>query len=788
MNLFDLFATLSLDSSEYEKGLDGAERSASTLGSKIGGAVSTIAKVSAAALGVAATGVTAITKSAVGSYSNYQQLVGGVETLFGDFASVVLEDADQAFKTAGMSANQYMETTIQSAAAMINSLDGDQAKAAELMSMSITDMADNVNKMGTTMEAVQNAYRGFSRGNFTMLDNLALGFAGTKEGMQQLLDKAHEISGIEYDISSYSDMVEAIHVVQTEMGITGTTSKEAADTISGSAASVGAAWKNLVTNLAVEGADMEGLINALMSAIETTLNNIIPTIERVLKNLGSTVQKFAPTLVNAFVGLLSSSLPNIVKIAQGLLTALSQALVSNADLLIQTGFDIMLMLMDSILQGGNDLSGMVGSLIESIGTWIYEYSSVIVDDIVGIILLIAQTIVDNVPVFAENIALVITELAEVLTNPDNAAALLMAALTIIQTIAQSMLDNVGTLIDSVLVVIDNIIAFIVENLPAFMDTAVQIIMALVDGFIKALPSLLDYLPKIIDSIVTTLLTMIDKIVETGVTLLTALLQRLPYILSVIAAKMPEIITSIVNALTDLIPTIISTGVVLLTALVENMPEILRTIADHLPDIITSIVDGLTDMLPTIVQAGVDLFVALIHNLPEIITEIVNALPEIISAIVSGIIGAIPELWQAGKDLIQGLWNGINNAKEWLREKISGFFGGVVDSIKAFFGIKSPSKLFADIGEMLDRGLAKGVEDYADLAVSAAEDMANEVYGVTDRDYDFTASADADEAPAWRKNAPVINVYGAEGQDVNELADVISERLAFTYNQEQAVWA
>ena len=208
-----------LDDSGLDKEVDKTE---SKLSSKFGSAAKGLAAgVGAAAVGAVAAGTSAViglVKTASDAYGDFEQLSGGIETLFGDSADTVMQNAEKAFKTAGMSMNDYMETSIQSAAALINSLDGDQAEAARLMDMSITDMSDNVNKMGTDMEAVQNAYRGFSRGNFTMLDNLALGFAGTKEGMQQLLDAAQQISGVEYDISSYSDIVEAIHVVQTEMG------------------------------------------------------------------------------------------------------------------------------------------------------------------------------------------------------------------------------------------------------------------------------------------------------------------------------------------------------------------------------------------------------------------------------------------------------------------------------------------------------------------------------------------------------------------------------------------
>lgn len=440
-----------------------------------------------------------------------------------------------------------------------------------------------------------------------------------------------------------------------------------------------------------------------------------------------------------------------------------------------------------------EMPGLVDAgarLLTSLGQGILENLPTLAESMLQIVQTLGEKLIEDLPVFAETLTEVIAQIALLLSNPDTLGALLTTMLTIMQTLAQAIIDNVPTLIETTMTVLNNIIAFIAENLPLFVTTATQIIMALVDGFIQELPALLAYLPTIITSIVDTLLTMIPFIVEAGVSLLTALVQKLPYIIDEIVKKVPEIVDSIVAALKDLIPTLVETGVVLLVALVENMPSILHTITEALPVIITSIVNGLTELLPVLVNAGVDLFVALIHNLPEIIVQIVNALPEIISAIVGGLGDLMPEIWNAGLNLIKGLWQGISDAAAWLREKISGFFGGVVNSIKAFFGIKSPSKLFAGIGEMLDRGLAKGIEDYSGVAVGAVEDMANDVYDAADQDYDFTATGnvDANGNSVGKWNAPIINVYGAEGQDVNELAEIVSEKIAFTYSQEQAVWA
>lgn len=228
-------------------------------------------------------------KQAVEGFAQYEQLVGGMETLFKDSSKTMLDYASQAYKTAGMSANEYLATATQFSAALIKSTGGDTAKAAEQANKAIIQMSDNANKMGTNIEDIQNAYRGFAKQNFTMLDNLSLGYAGTKEGMQELLKDAEAISGIKYDISSYSDMVDAIGVVQDELGITGTTAKEASETIEGSVNSMKAAWADWLTGLADPDADMDQLTQNLVSSISTALANVVPVVGTLFSNLGSTL-------------------------------------------------------------------------------------------------------------------------------------------------------------------------------------------------------------------------------------------------------------------------------------------------------------------------------------------------------------------------------------------------------------------------------------------------------------------------------------------------------------------
>lgn len=365
MNAYEIFAKLGIDASKYYKGLGEAGKAGESFAGKMKDMLGTVAKVSTAAVSAAATGIGAIVKQSVSAYADYEQLVGGVETLFGESAKKVIADAEQAYKTAGMSMNEYMETSIQSAAALINSLDGDQAKAADLMNMSIVDMSDNVNKMGTTMEAVQNAYRGFSRGNFTMLDNLALGFAGTKEGMQELLDKAKELSGVEYDISSYADIVQAIHTVQDAMGITDTTKLEAEKTISGSISSAKSAWRNLITEMGKSDGDIKKAFENLSESIGVVYKNIEPRVMQTITNVGDIISEAAPEISRAISTLIPKLVPTLMTSGASLVSSLAKGFAQAIPSLLDAGISIMAQI-NNALRGDGDSTGVLKDIAKDI--------------------------------------------------------------------------------------------------------------------------------------------------------------------------------------------------------------------------------------------------------------------------------------------------------------------------------------------------------------------------------------------------------------------------------------
>lgn len=318
--------------------------------SKAGNAAKTAGKVIGAGFVAAGAAIGVIGTKAVKAYADFEQLVGGVDTLFKDSSAKVQKYADDAYMAAGLSANQYMDTITSFSASLLQSLGNDTEKAAEYGNQAVIDMSDNANKMGTDMQSIQNAYQGFAKQNYTMLDNLKLGYGGTKEEMQRLLRDAEKISGIKYDISSFADITQAIHVIQTEMGITGTTAEEAATTIQGSLGMVKASWENLMVGLADPNADFDKLFDDFLKSVETLGDNLSPVIERVLNSMSETIKKKAP--------LIAEKIPEMTeKILPGLLDAAAELAFS----LAETAPETFQKVVDAI---GDVLDGIGGKLSE----------------------------------------------------------------------------------------------------------------------------------------------------------------------------------------------------------------------------------------------------------------------------------------------------------------------------------------------------------------------------------------------------------------------------------------
>lgn len=468
MDVFDLFAKISLDYSEYEKGLKNAKSSASGLTGlfgKVGSAASTVgkgifnvatnvAKVSVAATTAGATAISALTGLAISSYADYEQLVGGVETLYKTSADKVQQYAADAYKTAGLSANEYMNTATTFAASLVSSLGGDTEQAAELANTAISDMSDNSNKMGTAMSSIQDAYNGFAKQNYTMLDNLKLGYGGTKTEMQRLLDDANKLNAAQgnytnYTINSYADVVSAIHDVQNAMGITGTTSKEASTTIQGSVNATKSAWSNLVTGIADDNANFGQLISNFVDSATTAASNIIPRIEVALNGVAKLIESLVPPIMAELPSLIETVLPQLAQSAVNIVQTLVTGISANEAQLI-----------DSAIQ-----------IITVLGNGIYQMLPTVAQSALQIILTLVSKLNENLPQMLDTAGQMLIAFVEGVSEhlPD----IMLAAASIVETLLTYFIEHLPDIVEGAMQMGDAVIDGIIDGISAAWDSLVS---------------------------------------------------------------------------------------------------------------------------------------------------------------------------------------------------------------------------------------------------------------------------------------------------------------------------
>lgn len=484
MELFKIFGRIAVNNEEAHRELANttgkAKEASEKIGKFFGSVAKTVGKASLAAIGAAATGIAALTKSAVENYAQYEQLVGGVETLFKDSSAKVLEYANNAYKTAGLSANDYMETVTSFSASLLQSLGGDTEKAAEIGNMAVIDMADNANKMGSSMESIQNAYAGFAKQNYTMLDNLKLGYGGTKEEMQRLIDDANALNAAQgnmtkYSIDSYADIVSAIHDVQTEMGITGTTAQEAATTIQGSLASTKAAWDNWLTGT--------GSIDALVGTVVNSAGLLAKAIGDILPSLTTGISQLFAQLAPEIPPLINQLLPSIIDSITTLISSLGEQLPSILATILPviTGSapQIINTLITALISSLPIIVSSAGQLILALAAGISQSLPTLIPTIVDVVLQIVMTLVENVNLLVDAAVNLISALAEGLIA---ALPILIAqAPTIIAKLVQELIAAAPQLLLSAAEIVVQIVSGIADNLFALGKSAGEIITTIVEG-------------------------------------------------------------------------------------------------------------------------------------------------------------------------------------------------------------------------------------------------------------------------------------------------------------------
>ena len=440
----------------------GAEKDIKGLSSKLGSLTKTGAVAITGLVTAASAAVGALAGISVKQYAEFEQLVGGVETLFKDSSNLVMDYANNAYKTAGLSANAYMSTITGFTASLLQGLGGDTKKAAEIGNQAVTDMSDNANKMGTAMEMIQNAYQGFAKQNYTMLDNLKLGYGGTKEEMQRLLVDASKLSGMEYSIGNFSDIIEAIHVIQTELGITGTTAKEASSTIEGSFNSMKSAWSNVLTGMSDDSADFDTLVGNLVESIGKFGDNILPRVKIAIGGITKLFNSVLPELVN-------SGVDTIKNLISGIQSGLPE--------LINTAISIVMSLVDGIIEILPMLLEVGLQAIIALGQGIAQNLPTLIPTLVNLIISMCDMIIENLPLIFN------------------------VAIDIIMALVQGLVTALPTLISEVPRIINEFSNAIYSALPQILKAGVDILLMLIKGLIDSIPTLIANIPQIIMAIV-----------------------------------------------------------------------------------------------------------------------------------------------------------------------------------------------------------------------------------------------------------------------------------------------
>lgn len=729
MNVFDLSARIGLNSDDYDKGLSNAESAFSKVASGIKNGIGTIAKVTAAGFTAAATGIAALSKQAIESYADYEQLVGGVETLFKDSADKVQEYANEAYKTAGMSANEYMETVTGFSASLLQSLGGDTEKAADKANQALIDMSDNANKMGSDMEMIKNAYAGFAKQNYTMLDNLKLGYGGTKQEMERLLADAEKFSGIKYNIESYADVIDAIHVIQTEMGVTGTTAKEAASTISGSLGMMKSSWQNLITGIADDTQDFDSLVNNFVDSVDTVAQNIMPRVEQAMSGVGKLVEKLVPTIIERIPDLLENTLPALTESALKVLGTIGQALIDNSDQLLL----YVVTLLDDVWNAIADSDVSTEGLSKFI-----------------------ETLAKRIPQISSNITMIalqlVRKLSEALQNSDSVDEITRGFIAIFYDVSETIALGIPEIAEAAFSLVKKIGQGIIDNLPWLMEDMILLVEELADYIAEAAPEMMPQIVSLVMEIAEMLTDpdTLTSLLDSALKIILALAEGLLYSLPELLKKIPVIIENLKKALID-------AGPMLGKAAVE---------------LVGMLAAGLVEAIPAAIKA---------------LMQIHEAIIETIYSWGSGLFNAIKESWQ---EAWKALTPYLTMAKTWGNHLIENFIGGikqkwedlkksvsdVAQTVKDFLGFSEPKKgplsnFHTYAPDMMDL-YSKGIKENAGKLTASLE---TSLAGVSD----FFQPDNARTATTAATNIFNINISSdaiASDYDAYRAAQRISEEL------------
>ena len=641
-------------------------------------------------------------KQAITSYADYEQLSGGVETLFKDSADVVKNYSQQAYKTAGLSANEYMETITSFSASLIQGLGGDTKKASEIGNMAIIDMSDNANKMGTSMEMIQNAYQGFAKDNFTMLDNLKLGYGGTAGEMARLINetgvmgKSFKATAKNVKDVPFDKMVEAIHKVQEQMGITGTTSLEASETISGSVNSMKASWQNLLTGIADENQEIGPLVDQFVDSVATSWDNLKPRIKQTvdgIKEIIATIWEKLPEI--------GEEIPEL----KPLITAL-QFIVDNGPVIIST--------LAGIVAGltAFKVAGMITTLVTGFQTFFATIKA-------GQGIMAALNVVMAANPFGL-IALAVAGLVTAfITLWNTSEGFRNFWIGLWENIKSAFMTVKDALVTFFTETIPNAFNSFVEKVTSIKDTVVnfftETIPNAISSFIQSTIAFFMQLPARIGEIINNVLTIVNNlpyligfalgqvignIINFGKTVADWVKTNIPIIIENIVTFFSELPSKIWTWLSNAYQRISSWGASVKSKAIEVGTNFLNSVINFFKELPSKIWTWLSNAIDKVKQFGSNMTERAKEGARNTLNAVVNGLQELPNRVLS-----------IGRNVVEGLWNGISNAGGWIRQKVGDFARGILDGMKNALGIHSPSQVFADVvGKNIALGIGEGFTD------------------------------------------------------------------------------
>jgi len=757
--LFRLLGTITVNNSDAIRSLNETSQAGSNAESKlgkafkgIGGAAVAVGKAVGTAMVAGGVAVTGLVTKSVQAYADFQQLEGGVQTLFGaggksleEYAEsvgksvdeakseydklmnaqrTVMNNADKAYKTAGMSANEYMETVTGFSAALIASVGGDTEKAAEKANQALIDMSDNANKMGSDMESIKNAYSGFAKQNYTMLDNLKLGYGGTQEEMKRLLADAQAISGVEYDISSYADVVDAIHVIQTEMGITGTTAKEASSTISGSLGMVKASWADLLTAMSGDGWDLGLYIDKFIDSAEIAVQNLLPVISTALTGVVQLVDQVAPIIIEKIPEILNQLLPVVVEAATNLLISLADA--------IPGAISVLMDVLPSLISG---LEMIVNALISAL------------------------------PGLMESLMSALPTLLPMLI--DALASMIVTLTTTLPQIMQPIIDNLPQIVMS-------IVTALINNLPMLIEGTVTLIVGLVNAIPQIVVPLIEMMPEIIKMLVMAIVDSAPLLVDSFVNIWNSI---------------NIAIDEVVNAIIELVGKLWNWCVEYVGPVLEEYKTIIQNAWNKVRDAISNAMNAVKTAISNAWNNIKDTTSNIWNGIKSGIQNTWNGIKSGVSSAINGVKSTVTSVWDTIKSKTTSAWNGVKSAIETPINKARDLVKSAIDKIKGFFDFefkwpKMPMPHFGispdgwKIGDLLDGSIPKLSIDWYAKAMNKPQIMTSPtVFGYNPATGNFMGGGEAGSEVVSGTNTLMNMINQAVGSQMSGISYYLQQLIS-----------